>query len=162
MPQPGFRCQGIAHPIFSYWPFHFSPLSSLSWWCVKIFSTTMAQWCIGWTCWHGFQTWWHSYCDFYITCGSRLWYSCVLPLHCGMANRHSNLQHSLGHLDRVVLSPRKDWKNWHLTRKWEPLLVCLLSVFQHPEHCCVMHVFCRIKMKLSLWVSLKWPDGLSS
>jgi hypothetical protein len=25
-----------------------------------------------------------------------------------------------------------------------------------------MHVFCRIKMKLSLWVSLKWPDGLSS
>ncbi len=66
--------------------------------------------------------WWHSQHN----SNTQQWWQQTLsiwclPLHVSVS-RHSNLQQSSGHLDSMVLSPRRDWRNWPLIKMWELLL----------------------------------------
>ncbi len=65
-------------------------------------------------------------------------------------NNYSNLQQSLG--SRMILSTRKDWKNWSsLIKMWQILLVCLLviiSIFELMLLYLAQCVFCHCPWSL--------------
>jgi hypothetical protein len=118
MPYFPFCYQGMPHPVFFLWTFIF------------LLSKAPSHGDI----WRSSQQPWPNALDEYVgmvTLTAQLPYTTVMiadsehlvfAFACDSVSRHSNLQQSLGHLDSMVLSPRRDWRNWPLIKMWELLL----------------------------------------